>query len=385
MMPALLACLLAACANGLPPPALSHSPRRLTGSPASRVQATVGLLQTAYAHSDWTNLHRIISDSKVRANTLDMFRRWKSEHVTNLRVTSTYSRQSAPAESVETVQFAADPRTVPEFAMYVFDTDRSPAVIGASLRGLGGTWRVSRTPHFVVFHSPYQLVGADRRFLANLEIQRTTFARKFGVRLPATPTIHMYPTRAVMRQLTHNNCGNQPGETGCTRPFLHPPSVDMLIRAVYHEPIHVYELALTPPPASRLVYYAPLLLSEGTAVALEDKEVDPRLSDYCSDLAYAPLDDCARIAMRQVDPMRILSDSGFHAVDAGYAYSLSGSFVKYLILRHGYKMFGKFYYTLAAQPKDRESDYDVASKSVYHAAIRNLVGDWRRDLCPHGC
>jgi len=158
---------------------------------------------------------------------------------------------------------------------------------------------------------------------------------------------------------------------------------------MYHEPVHVYELALSPPPAMKdgqLQYYvAPLFIGEGTAVALQDRSLDPRLSNYCSDLAYAPLDDCAREAASAVRPLTLLSDSGFQRADPGYAYALGGSFVKYLILRYGYRAFGHFYYQLAAQSKDRLSDYNVATQRIVHQPIERLINAWFSGLCGNGC
>jgi hypothetical protein len=104
--------------------------------------------------------------------------------------------------------------------------------------------------------------------------------------------------------------------------------------------------------------------------------VDPRVSDYCSDLAYAPLSACARIALDHVRPLTILPDSGFNRVDPGYAYALGGSFVSYLVLHYGYHAFGRFYYQLAAQPKDSEADYNRATEAVFHRPVRTLISAW---------
>jgi hypothetical protein len=232
-------------------------------------------------------------------------------------------------------------------------------------------------------------VGSDRSYLAALEFQRAQVARKFGLKLPPLARIYLYPDVQTMARLTNGGCGGQAGETGCTSPFDRPPTVQEVIRAVYHEPIHVYELAMQPRPrmvrGEVLYQVAPLFIAEGTAVALEDREADPRLSDYCSDLSYAPLDDCARIAARHMDPFTILGDYGFRAADAGYAYSLGGSFVKYLMLRYGYRVFGRFYYELAAQPTDHLSDYDVATRAIYKAPAGELIHAWLRSLCSGAC
>jgi hypothetical protein len=129
----------------------------------------------------------------------------------------------------------------------------------------------------------------------------------------------------------------------------------------------------------------PLFIAEGMAVALEDRELDPRLSDYCSDLSYVPLDSCAQQSIGDVQPISLLRDSGFKKADPGDAYALAGSFVKYLILTYGYHPFGRFYYVLAAQPSDREKDYNIATQSVYHASVRQLLAAWRAQLCTTMC
>jgi len=173
---------------------------------------------------------------------------------------------------------------------------------------------------------------------------------------------------------------------GCANPYTKPPSIQASIWPTFHEPVHIYELSLEPPVQNtQLVYVAPLFVSEGTAVALEDRQLDPTLSDYCSDLSYAPLDDCARVAAAHVTPISLLPDSGFKSADPGYAYSLGGSLVKWLLLTYGYKPFGRFYFALAAQPKDRVRDYEVAARKVFHQSIQTLLGRWQRDLCVPGC
>jgi hypothetical protein len=64
---------------------------------------------------------------------------------------------------------------------------------------------------------------------------------------------------------------------------------------------------------------------------------------------------------------------------------LGGSFVGFLIEHYGYHAFGHFYYQLAAQPKDTESDYNVASEAIYHQPIRTLIRLWTTTLCKSGC
>jgi hypothetical protein len=224
--------------------------------------------------------------------------------------------------------------------------------------------------------------------MADLEYERAQFIRKFGVKLPPLAAYYMYPDTQMMDRMTKGSCGSVPDNIGCTNPFASPPTIQAAtIWPSYHEPIHVYELALAPQarPGSPTVNVAPRFISEGTAVALEDRQLDPRLSDYCTDITYGPLDTCGRAAAAHVNPLSLLSDNGFTRAPAGYAYALSGSFVKYLILRYGYRPFGRFYYVLAAQPTDHQHDYDVASRAVYHKPIATLLDEFKLALCPAGC
>jgi hypothetical protein len=359
-------------------------------APATLRQA-VAALQTLYDRADWTGIRARFSDPRLADSLLARMRRWKSEQVNQVRASLVYVTPLGRARFEGTVEFAADERTIPDYKFYVFnEAGRTVRIVGTA-PGIGAatsdpSWVLSRTAHFIIYHSRYQLAGADRQYLVDLEHQRTQFAREFGVVMPPVATYHLYPDQITMDRMTGGSCGSAPGETGCTRPFTHPPSIYGVLRATYHEPIHVYELALAPRPSlNGTVWVAPLFIGEGTAVALEDKNADPRLSDYCSDLGFAPLDECARIAIAHLQPSSILSDTGFREADAGFAYSLGGSFVKYLILRYGYRPFGHFYYDLAAQPSDRVADYNVASQHVYHLTIGQLISAWTDELCRQGC
>jgi hypothetical protein len=322
-------------------------------------------------------------------------RRWKREQVQDLRVTAVYERAVGPARYVATLRFSSDPRSVPWYTLYLLQISGRTARIIGTTSGITGNsfrtakWSITRTAHFVIYHSPYQLAGADRSVANDLEYQRGQFIRRFGVRVPALANFYLFPDEATMSRLTQGRCGRQPGEVGCTLPFARPPTIFATMQALYHEPIHVYEVGMTPPPIWHgnqvTTYYAPLFIGEGTAVALEDRSVSATLSDYCSDLRYLPLDFCARIALRHVNPVNILSDAGFGKVDPNFTYPLSGAFVKYLLVHYGYRPFAKFYYRFAAQPSDKLADYDVAAKAVYHTTMRVLVRQWTQTLCAGGC
>jgi hypothetical protein len=388
--------LVAGCGTSTPtqPDVKTVSVSPSTPAPRSVVKK-VAQLRNEYEQSDWAAVGSQIKNPVASRNLIQRMKRWQYENVNNLKTAIVYAHRLSSTKYVATVRFSADDRTVPEYRIFLFRTHGRQASILGTTSGISVSstapprWSVSRTKHFVVYHSPYQLVGSDKSYLASLEYQRAQFSRKFGVKVAPRVVFYLYPDRVSMDQLTAGGCGKAAGEIGCARPYTHPPTIQAVLTAAYHEPVHVYELALAPPPVGKgsgmIAYVAPLFIAEGTAVALQDRSLDPRLSNYCSDLAYAPLDDCARIAGSTVKPLTLLSDAGFKRVDPGYAYSLGGSFVKYLILHHGYVQFGHFYHQLAAQPKDRISDYNVAAKHVYHQPIQVLIDAWFTGLCGEGC
>lgn len=354
---------------------------------ASRVSTQVShvllQIQHGYANSDWGAVRGAFQHAADSQSLVDSMIRWQREGVSQLRVTPVFYGHLGK-DPVVTVQFASDARAVPDYEFFRLSTGRTPRIAGGvdASRSMQVT---SRSAHFVVHHAPYQWVGTDRKYIRYLEAQRRLFELKFGVSVAKMADVYLYTDRQSMQRNTGNQCGTRAGETGCTRPYATPPRIQELVRAAFHEPIHVYELAFLPKRTRKFVYVAPLFIGEGTAVALENRHLDPRLSDYCSDLSYAPLDDCARLALGNIDPVKVLTDSGFRHADAGYAYALGGSFVKYLLLNFGFKPFARFYHALAARPGDSLADYDAAARTTYARSITELMNHWRTFLCRTGC
>jgi hypothetical protein len=358
-----------------------------TGADAARsMKVTLRSIQQAYLMADWSALSQQFAVPTLSRIYSSMLRTWKDDAGGTLHVQLIASRPLGHGRYVGTVKFAGDPRAEPTYSVFVFSAGQHGMRIVSTASGLQGTtyrsasWAVSLTKHFVVYHSPYQLVGADRAGLRDLEFQRTEFARKFGVKLPPMTHYYLYPAQWLIPRLTDGVCGSNPDNVGCTLQHLDPPTIHTSEWVSFHEPIHVYQTVMEPHG-----YTAPLFIAEGMAVALEDRSVDPRLSDYCSEVAYVPLDECASYAINNVSPKSLLSDAGFGKADAGYAYSLAGSFVKYLILHYGYRSFAKFYYEIAAQPKDRVVDYEVATHHVFHTSIEHLLSAWTSRLCHGTC
>lgn len=390
-----ITCLVATgCASKNAGPSASETPHRplpAKVAPAMQIARAANRFASAYARGDWNAVRAAFTDSVVARALVGQMVTWKSENVPRLDVFVVYFAPLGRGRYVGTLAFSDDPRAIATYKIYVFGSGPTAGRIVGTAPGITGTtylhatWSLSESAHFVVYHSPYEVRASDRATLLLLEYQRRQFARKFGVTLAPRIAYYFYPLQRLMSPLTGHTCGTTPTSVGCADPDRRPPTIHSSEWPTYHEPIHIYELALEPRHVpGKPEFVAPLFIAEGTAVALEDKEVDPRLSDYCSDLIYVPLDSCAQQAMADVKPIQLLSDSGFGKANAGDAYSLGGSFVKYLILRYGYRRFGRFYYVLAAQPLDRERDYDVAAETVYHQRIRVLLAAWQRKLCRNG-
>jgi hypothetical protein len=352
----------------------------------------LGQLQVAFEQEDLGAISGLFTNVQLARTVRNTMQRWIEEGVSPLRVTLVYAHSAGKNRYIGTVEFWSDPRAIPTYMIFLFQRQKGGIRIIGTTDGVQGrtfdaaTWTLTKSAHFLVYHSPYQLAGADAEVVANLEAQRSLFERKFRVKVASSIAYYLYPSRSMMADMSRGACGTTAEFVGCALPYGHPPLIHTIEWPSYHEPIHVYELALEPPIRKNgEVFLEPLFIAEGTAVALEDRQLDPRISDYCSDLTYIPLDSCAQQVESSTSPLSALSDRNFLHGDLGSEYLVAGSFVKYLILHYGYGRFGKFYYTLAAQPKDTFRDYDAAAHIVYHTGIRSLVSHWSAALCSSGC
>jgi hypothetical protein len=405
---ALVLVALAGCSNGQSaagPTATAVPTRTLTPSPTATVTTVptivpaqsravaqvVADMQHAYAAGDWSSLRATFASQRDGQVWVQRMQNWKTEDVKNLVAALVYRRPLGNGRFIGTVEFTDDLRAPPSYAVYIFQKEGSSVRIVGTTTGIHGNtyrdadWSVTTSRHFVFYHSPYELQGRDRRFIADLEYQRAQFIKKFGVNVAPVASYYFYPEQRLMAPMTSHVCGTTPEYVGCADAYENPPTIQTSIWPTFHEPIHVYERALTPSPRNGQYWAAPLFIGEGLAVALEDKHLDPRVSDYCSDLSYVPLDACAEQALPDVKPLSLISDAGFKKTLAGNAYLLAGSFVKYMLLTYGYHRFGRFYYVLAGQPRDGLKDYNVATESVYHRTIQSLLAGWQAGLCHTGC
>lgn len=347
--------------------------------------------ERAFAASRWRDVENTFANHANGVSLVSQMIRWQRARIHQLHIVPTFVQHLSTNQYVGTLRFVDDPRAVPAYHIYLYQFHGTRPVVAGSTTGLKGSsftnvrWTITRSTHFVVYHSPYELQGSDRQYLTYLEQERTQVEREFGVKLPARASYYLYPETSLMAQLTGNACGASSDNVGCTDPYTRPPSIHTSVWPTYHEPIHVYQLAFEPPPTRSTVLVAPLFIAEGMAVALEDRQADPRLSDYCSTIVYVPLDACARLAVGQTRPADLMTDRGFSHSDAGNAYALGGSFVKYLMVKYGYRPFARFYYKLAAQPSDSLTDYNVATNAIYHTSMSGLLQAWQHKLCADGC
>lgn len=383
---------ISGCAGGAAGKLAPRARARTSHVSSSESRVTLSTFQAAFSQDDWTAVQHQFLSPRLGEALVSQMRTWKADGVGNLRATLVYRGKTINHRYIGTIEFSDDPRAVSFYAIYIFRGNGTSARIVGTTTGINGrnyrdaSWAVTRSAHFVFYHSPYELQGQDRAHIADLEYQRRQFMRKFGVKVAKRIDFYWYPKQYMMAPLTSDACGSSPDLVGCALPDLSTPIIHTSEWPTYHEPIHVYQRAIEPAVGPhQLEYVAPLFIAEGMAVALEDREVDPNLSDYCSDLRYIPLDACAREALPGISPVSLLADKGFERAQAGDAYLLAGSFVKYLVLKYGYRPFGRFYYLLAAQPLDRVRDYNVATKRVFHASITALLGAWQRQLCAGSC
>lgn len=366
-----------------------------TGAADKTAAALTASLRSDYGSRSWAAVLALFADRRLGESFVGRLKQLNEEGVDRLTIRVMHAQALGYGQAAVTIQLAADPRVMPEYDLFRVGFAHGAPVISGRLSGVTGVnylhagWSISRSAHFTIYHSRYQLQGSDRRGLQDLEYQRSRFEHLFAVHVAANIRYYLYPQQSLMRRFTIHTrgaCGIQPENIGCADPYTVPPTIHASVWPTFHEPIHMFELALEPRPLNaREVLVAPNLIAEGTAVALEDRQADPRLSDYCSDLAYAPLDACARVALRHVNPASLLTDRGFAAAHAGFAYALGGSLVKYLILHHGYHAFAHFYYVLAAQPTDKPAAYDVAARRIYRLSMNALLRSWTRGVCGGRC
>jgi len=155
------------------------------------VVVQVARLRRDYEQSDWTGVGSQIQNSAVAQRFVQRMKHWQYENIGNLKIAIVYGRRVSPTKYVATVRFAVDSRAIPDYRILVFKIHGKSARIIGTTSGIAVSatasprWSVTRTSHFSVYHSPYQLVGSDKLYLASLEFQRTEFHRKFGVKLPA--------------------------------------------------------------------------------------------------------------------------------------------------------------------------------------------------------
>jgi hypothetical protein len=70
----------------------------------------------------------------------------------------------------------------------------------------------------------------------------------------------------------------------------------------------------------------------------------------------------------------------YPGLDERDAYLVAGSFVRFLIERHGFEKFRALYALTPLVPRQREAGDPARWAAIYGADFAKLVGDWRAAL-----
>jgi tetratricopeptide (TPR) repeat protein len=148
--------------------------------------------------------------------------------------------------------------------------------------------------------------------------------------------------------------------TQIARPWAHEIHVhgfDVPHRVLKHELAHVFAAkfaqGLFKVPASKLIFVN-MGIVEGTAVAADWRADQMTVHEWARAM---------RAQNKAPDPRTILYPQGFWAISASRAYTIAGSFLRFLIDTHGIEPFKKLYKSNSFQ-------------SAYGHSLDQLVGEW---------
>jgi len=229
-----------------------------------------------------------------------------------------------------------------------FDTDRASIA-----RQLGGVLRSER----VIMHYDSSRIGPPeaRRILADHHFHLDRLDATLGERYDPVIRSYVYADRAQKRRLM----GARRVEVA--KPWLreiHLTWPGFAASVVRHEIAHVVlgrdaPWPLNIPAVGRLIPHAALV--EGAAEALEWSGGDLTLHQWSAALHRTGL---------AVDIAELMGPDGFYAQPPGKAYTLSGSFMRWLLDRDGPDPFRAVY---------RDADFE----RVYGEPLSTLVTAWR--------
>jgi tetratricopeptide (TPR) repeat protein len=231
---------------------------------------------------------------------------------------------------------------------------------GADLRGaiadrLGGRRDGPRCTLFLASEKP---AAAADELLAECEFHAADVAAILGIPSPPHVTVYLYRSVEEKRQLIGAS------HTDFTRPWraeIHLLDQPLPHPVLRHEIVHAVASALAPGPfhvPARLRVLPDLTLVEGLAVALESHRSGFTLSQWsraARDLGYLP------------DLGRTLGPAGFWSQAPARAYTAAGSFLAFLLRRHGPAAVGAAY---------RTGDLATALGEPLPALVR----EWQRSL-----
>lgn len=143
----------------------------------------------------------------------------------------------------------------------------------------------------------------------------------------------------------------------------------------YHEAVHLVAAGVGSPPA---------LFNEGLAVYLSERLRDPALADLDGD--KATLDERAAQWLRQGEGIGLrelltYTQIGPERSRPQVAYPLAGSFVKFLVERHGRDKFLEAYRALRNSPDPAIQDANAAvCQRIYGCPVAKLEEEWKECL-----
>lgn len=229
-----------------------------------------------------------------------------------------------------------------------FDFDEGSVQEALSLR--------METEHFIIYAAPsLSRVQADR-LRKDHELRWAQLDRFFGTHPEGKITSYVYANVDDKARLMGA------GRTQIARPWaqqIHIHGFDVPHSVLKHELAHIFAGALARPPfrvPTRLGVLVNIGVVEGIAVAADWPAHE--LSVHVWTRAMRSLG----LAPNLRD---ILSPMGFWSVSSGQAYTVAGSFVRYLVEQHGIDKFAVLY---------ADNDFEAA----YGQDLDALVSDWER-------
>jgi hypothetical protein len=136
--------------------------------------------------------------------------------------------------------------------------------------------------------------------------------------------------------------------------------------AIQHEVVHVFA-----PNANRM-------LAEGLAVYAHERLGAPSAYPNFGNDLHLAAKELPEIDMAALE--RIATPTPLQGTDERQAYIAAGSFVRFLIERHGFDAFRRLYALTPLVPRQRDAGEPGRWREVYGVELAALVAEWRAAL-----